>query len=198
MKTIGVTGSIASGKTEIARWFGHWGASVIDADRIGHEILRPENPAYHRLIHAFGLIILHPNGWIDRQRLGQLVFADPAKLKILNEIVHPPLVNTLENRLSKIKRSPYKAAVVVAALISEWVIESRFDFILAVTATRRERLRRLYLRGYRHREACQRLSSQLPEWEKKKRADLIIDNRGTLKAMRMKARDIWNLIMEDP
>lgn len=197
MKTIGITGSIASGKTEIAHWFGYWGASVIEADRIGHEILHPKNQVYHQLIRAFGMMILHPNGCINRRWLGQLVFANPAKLKILNEIVHPSLLRYLDNRISITKRSSHKAAVIVAALIPEWGIEGHFDVILAVTATRREKLARLYRRGFSHREAYQRLSSQLPGHAKNKRADLIIDNNGTLKAMRKKARDAWTLITED-
>src|SRR5271157_4817666 len=90
--SFGLTGGIASGKSTVARFLEALGAKVIDADRIGHELLRPSNPVYIKVVSHFGGGILKPDGEIDRGRLGAIVFADPQKLSDLSSLTHPSLI----------------------------------------------------------------------------------------------------------
>ena len=197
VKVIGLTGTIASGKSTVARWFRCWGAEVVEADRIGHVLLSSGSPARGELIRVFGKDILKKNGQISRKRLGQKVFADPKARRRLNRIVHPLLLRTLKARIERARRKGDRILVVVAALIPEWKIGSWFDGVIVVTAPREKRIQRLMDSGFTKKEAGQRLASQLPEREKCREADVIILNRGSLSALRKRAGTVWNQLRED-
>src|SRR2546425_3541913 len=98
MGYFGLTGGVASGKTTVARMFEELGAKIIDADRIGHELLRAPLPAYQEVVHRFGKEILDAGGEIHRKRLGEIVFADTEKLHELNAIVHPRIIQRVEEQ----------------------------------------------------------------------------------------------------
>lgn len=197
MKVLGLTGTIASGKSTVARWFRRWGAEVVEADHIGHVLLRSGSPAHGKLIRAFGKDILKRDGQISRKRLGQKVFADQKARRRLNRIVHPLLLRALRVRIERARRKGDRILVVVAALIPEWKIGSWFDGVIAVTAPREKRIQRLVDSGFTKKEAGQRLASQLPEREKCREADVIILNRGSLAALRKRAGTVWNKLRED-
>lgn len=197
MKVIGLTGAIASGKSTVARLFRRWGAEIVEADHIGHDLLRPDSPAYGKLAQAFGDGILDRDGRISRKRLGRIVFADPkARLK-LDRIVHPLLLSALRKRIEAARSETGGMLVVVAALIPEWGIESWFDSVIAVRTPREKRLKRLLASGFTKSEAGQRLASQLPEREKCRRADRIIENKGDLSDLRKAARLVWDKLKEE-
>lgn len=197
MKVIGLTGTIASGKSTVSRWFRSWGAEVVEADCIGHVLLRSGSPAHGKLIRAFGKDILKRNGQINRKRLGQKVFADPKYRHRLNRIVHPLLLRALRVRIERARRKEERILVVVAALIPEWKIGSWFDSVIAVTSPRKKRIQRLVESGFTKKEARQRLGSQLPERKKCREADEIIINRGSLAALRKRAGTVWDQLRED-
>jgi dephospho-CoA kinase len=197
LKVIGLTGAMASGKSTVAGRFRRWGAEVMEADRIGHDLLRPNSPAYGKLAKAFGWEIFVKGGLISRKRLGRIVFADPkARLK-LDRIVHPLLLRALRKRILEARRETGGMLVVVAALIPEWGIEDWFDGVVAVRAPLEKRLERLVDSGFTSKEARQRLASQLPERGKCRRADMIIENRGSLSDLRKEARLVWDKIKEE-
>jgi len=195
VNVIGLTGTMASGKSTVAHLFRGWGAEVVEADRLGHVLLRPESPAYRKLVKVFGRTILVRGGQISRRRLGQKVFADQKARRTLNRIVHPLLLRALKKRIEA-TRERGRMLVVVAALIPEWKIEDWFDCLIAVTAPRKDRLDRLCNLGFTRREARQRLASQLSEREKCRGANLIIENQGSLSALRKEARLAWNTLKE--
>jgi dephospho-CoA kinase len=197
VKVIGLTGTIASGKSTVSRWFRSWGAEVVEADRIGHVLLRSGSPAHGKLIRAFGKDILQKDGQINRKLLGQKVFADPKSRRRLNRIVHPLLLRALRVIIERARSKGDRILVVVAALIPEWKIGGWFDSVIAVTSPREQRIQRLMDSGFTKKEARQRLGSQLPEREKCREADVIISNRGSLSALRKKADTVWNQLRED-
>jgi dephospho-CoA kinase len=197
LKVIGLTGAVASGKSTVAAWLKRWGAEIVEADRIGHDLLRPNSPAYRKLTKAFGREILGNGGQINRKYLGRIVFADPQARRKLNRIVHPLLLKALRRKILNARRETGGMLVVVAALIPEWGIESWFDGVVAVRAPLEKRLKRLVDSGFTSKEARQRLASQLPEREKCRRADRIIENRGSLSDLRKEARFVWDKLKDE-
>jgi len=120
MGHFGLTGGVASGKSTVARVLEGLGARIIDADRVGHELLRRPHPAYQEVVRRFGSEILDPTGEIDRKRLGAVVFADPTKLRDLNAILHPPIIARVEELAAQHHaRNPGAVVVVDAALLFE-------------------------------------------------------------------------------
>ena len=182
MLRVGLTGGIACGKTTVARIFGALGCKLINADAVGHEVIRKPQPAHQEILQIFGTEILAPDGEIDRARLGKRVFASPADLARLNSIVHPRLIERLQYYTHKISE-PYPDSILVveAALIYEVGIESWFEKIVAAWCRPEQQVERLKRDlGLSEEEARQRISSQMPSPEKRRRADYLIDCSGNL------------------
>lgn len=178
--SVGLTGNIASGKSTVGSILEGLGFSVIEADRIGWELLERAD-IEKKIVSAFGNV--KRDGMIDRSKLGNMVFADETRLKTLNSIVHPPLIKELKRR---IEESAEEITVVNAALIFEWGIERWFDKIVLVTCRQEKKIERLAKKGVTRKETLQRLRSQIPESEKRARSDFIIENDGTLEELRTK------------
>ena len=175
---IGVTGNIACGKSLVTRTLGELGAETIDADQVTREVSAVSGPAYHQIIEEFGPALLLPDGTIDRRRLGEIVFADPAALARLEAIVHPPVVDTIRQRL-RTSRSP--VVVVDAIKLLESRLATECDEIWVVTCNPEQQLQRLMARnGYSREQALQRIAAQPPQAQKVALADRAIDNRGTI------------------
>ena len=175
---IGVTGNIACGKSLVTRTLGELGAETIDADQVTREVSAVSGPAYHQIIEEFGPALLLPDGTIDRRRLGEIVFADPAALARLEAIVHPPVVDTIRQRL-RTSRSP--VVVVDAIKLLESRLATECDEIWVVTCNPEQQLQRLMARnGYSREQALQRIAAQPPQAQKVALADRVIDNRGTI------------------
>ncbi|MBX7247389.1 MAG: dephospho-CoA kinase [Candidatus Sumerlaeaceae bacterium] len=176
---LGLTGSIGSGKTTVARMLQEWGgAVVIDADAIAYELQAPGGSAYNEILKAFGPDIVDGEGKIDRATLGAMVFSDPEKRKLLNSIVHP-LVRTEELRLlDKYRSEPL--VVFMVPLLYENGLESLVDRVLVVTVGDDARRQRLWERSQMPpEEISRRLAAQMPQEEKARRADFVINNGGT-------------------
>ncbi len=187
-KTVGLTGNIASGKSTVGNIFEELGFSVIEADRIGWELLERADIA-KKVIATFGNI--KSNGAIDRRRLGGMVFAHASKLKALNAIIHPPLLEELSSRIAQ---SQEEMLFVNAALIFEWGIEDWFDKIVLVTCRKEKKLERLAKKGLTREASLRRLHAQMPESSKRARSDYIIENDGTLEQLRIKTREVLALL----
>ncbi len=188
MISIGLTGNVASGKTTVAERWREAGVRVIDADRLGHEVLREDEAARSGLVEAFGEEILDRAGDIDRQALGERAFATDAGIRRLNAIVHPPLLERLRAELGRAEMEGEPLAVVDAALVFEFGLDEELDLIVLVAAPkelRAERLRRS--RGLDEGRIERIVTAQLPDAEKEAASDYVIVNDGSLEALRAAA-----------
>lgn len=175
MRIYAVVGGIAAGKTTVARALARRGGVRIDADRIGHAVLR--SPAVRRqLLARFGPGIVGAGGAIDRRRLGRRVFGHPERLRRLNAVAHPEIARRIRRRLESCARRRVRFVILDAALYFDIDLGIPVDGVLAVVAPRAVRRRRLQRRsGLSEREIERRLASQprLASWVR--RADVVLD-----------------------
>jgi dephospho-CoA kinase len=194
----GLTGGVASGKSTVAAYFQALGAYIIDADRIGHEVIEPGRPAYQEILSHFGKGILDSSGRIDRKILGPLVFANPQQLRALNAIVHPRIIarqQELANEQSQ--RNPRAVVIVDAALIFEAGIGGTLRKVMVAWCRPEQQVERLMAKaGVSLEEAERRIRSQMPVEEKRRRADYVIDCSGTLEQSRVQVDAIFAELSE--
>lgn len=188
---MGLTGGIGAGKSEVSRLLVEYGAVLIDADRIAREVVAPGTPGLAAVVEAFGPDVLTADGTLDRPRLGSIVFADPAKLAVLNSIVHP-LVGT---RSRELESAVGENAVVVhdVPLLAENALAPLYDLVVVVDtdpATQLDRLIRL--RGMTEADARARMAAQATREQRLKIADIVIDNDVPLEQLRTRVRDVWD------
>lgn len=179
MKTIGLTGGIASGKSIVSKTLKALGAVAISTDEIGHSIMEPHKPAWHDLIAYFGRGILNDDLTINRQKLGDVVFNDREKLDRLNQITHPHIMAEMRKAMQLIaSENPDGVAVVEVPLLYETHMEKLFDEVWVIWVDNDTQIKRLMDRdGIGREDALKRIESQMPLDEKARRADVLIDNR---------------------
>jgi dephospho-CoA kinase len=191
---VGLTGGIACGKTVVGEMFAARGARVIQADRIAHELMQPGGAVYKQVVLHFGREVLEPDGGINRKKLAEAAFGQPAagtsapapRVEELNRIVHPAVIAVQNEWMADIgRRDPNAIAMVEAALILEAGVAHNFDKMVVVTCSRGVRLQRFAQRlqldaGAARQEMERRMAAQMPDEEKARRADYIIDNSGSL------------------
>jgi dephospho-CoA kinase len=186
---IGLTGNIATGKSLVAQMLAELGALVIDADRVAHEVMAPDGPAYDAVIEAFGRDLLAPDGTIDRGKLGEIVFRDPKALQRLEEAVHPA---TIAEVTLRILRATEPVVVVEAIKLIEAGMHRAYDALWVVTAPRPLQIERLVNeRGLTEEAAALRVDAQPPQEDKAAVADVVIVNDGSLEALCEKVRAAW-------
>ncbi len=192
MVVIGVTGSIGSGKSRVCQILAKLGAAIIDADKLAQETYKPYSEAWHELVSAFGKDILTSDQQIDRQKLGQIVFSDPASLAQLNHIVHPKAYGMAKERIETYRRRGRKAVVLEAALLIEagWTtLVDQVWLVVASEATVVDRLKKG--KTANESEVLARLKTQMPTQEKMKYAHEVIDNDGTLEELEARVAELW-------
>ncbi|WP_071460346.1 dephospho-CoA kinase [Bacillus massilinigeriensis] len=178
---IGLTGGIASGKSTVSRLLEKRGFPIIDADIEARNAVEKGEPAYEKIVKEFGEGILHPDGNIDRAKLGSIVFYDEAKRKLLNGFVHPDVRRRMAEKRDEAIQSNAKAVVLDIPLLFESGLENMVDKILVVYVDEETQLRRLMARNnYSKEEALARIHSQMPLRDKVKLADSVIDNSRTV------------------
>ncbi|MEO3977153.1 dephospho-CoA kinase [Streptomyces sp. CAU 1734] len=190
MLSVGLTGGIGAGKSEVSRLLESYGAVLIDADKIAREVVEPGTPGLAAVVEAFGTGILRAEGTLDRPALGSLVFADPDKLAALNAIVHP----LVRARSDELERSAAPDAVVVhdVPLLAENALASLYDLVIVVDAAPETQLKRLVgLRGMQESDARARMAAQATREQRRAIADLIIDNDGPLEDLEPQVRTVW-------
>jgi len=197
MFVVGLTGGIGSGKTTFASLLSERGAQIIDADSLGRDALRPDQPAWHSVVSQFGDEILQANSLeIDRKRLASIVFSEPHKLSALNAIVHPAILKAIADHLERLAQTD-EIVVLDAALIAELGLESSLDVMVAVTAargTRKERLQRS--RGMDPLDIEARMNAQMNPGEVAARADMVVRNDDGLEALVDEADRVWNELVK--
>lgn len=180
MMRIGLTGGIASGKSTVSGWFRKHGFPVIDADLIAHQVVAPGEEGLNRVIKAFGPEIMRADGTLDRARLGSIIFQDPEKRRILNDLLHPLIRRKMREQMAACETQGHAAVILDVPLLFEGSFSGWIDRTIVVYVTRETELVRLMQRDRLPRaEALMRIEAQMPLDEKKKRADAVIDNDGT-------------------
>lgn len=192
---VGITGSIASGKSTVARRLKDKGIPVIDLDKVGHEVLRRRHQAFEPVLAAFGEGILGPDGEIDRKKLGALVFSDAEARERLNGIMHPRIRDEEARRVAAMTESGVAAVATEAALLIETGQKPRFDMMVVVGCSPEIQIARVMQRdGCTADEAQRRVAAQLSFEQKKAEADWVIDTSGekvdTLAAADLLAEEI--------
>jgi dephospho-CoA kinase len=195
---IGLTGNIATGKSLVAQILSDLGAHVIDADALVHDLERKGTPLYDSIVAEFGASILHPDGEIDRAKLGALVFSDPRALRRLEAIVHPAVGEEIEKQISNIKSqlSIGKTVIVVEAIkLIEAGLHKRCNALWVVTSRPGLQLDRLvHTRSLSETDARVRIVAQPSQSEKAALADVLIENNGSVDWLREQVLRHWKQI----
>lgn len=203
MLKVGLTGGIASGKSVVGEMFVALGAHLVQADRIAHTLMQPGEPVYNEVVGHFGREILNPDGSVNRAKLAEVAFAPAAdgdrtpRIVELNRIVHPAVIRSQDDWMQAIgQHDPQGVAIVEAALILEAGAKDHFQRLVVVTCDQEQRVARFAVRqklGYEaaRAEVERRMAAQLPEAEKIKAADFVIDNSGSLQHTREQVQQVW-------
>jgi dephospho-CoA kinase len=198
MLRVGLTGSIGVGKTFVTSVLAELGARVLDADSTAREVVAAGSPGLRAVTEAFGAEILQPDGTLDRARLGAQVFADEKKRLLLNSILHPFIIAAQDERLRRWEAEDARGlAVVDAALMIESGGYSRFDKLIVVHCRPEIQLERLMARNAISREeALKRINSQMPQEEKLRYADFLIDTSSGFEDTRRQTAEVYRQLQE--
>ncbi len=188
MLKVGLTGGIAVGKSVVGEMFRAQGAHIIQADEIAHQLMQPDETVYQEVVGHFGAGILNPDGSVNRPRLAEEAFGaagKPSRVQELNQILHPAVIRRQEEWMEQVgRRDPHAIALVEAALILEAGAAGRFDRLVVVTCRPEQRIQRWAHRlkvdeETARREVTRRMTAQLPDEQKIRAADYLIDNSGS-------------------
>lgn len=195
----GLTGGVASGKSTVARYFASQGVAVIDADELAREVVNPGSPALQEIAAAFGPELIGANGELDRRRLGQRIFPNPALREQLNAIVHPRVAALFQQRVSDLKAQGVPLACYDVPLLFERNLQSNLRPVVVVTTPYDLQLARLMTRNsLPSEEAAARIAAQMPLKEKTTQADYVIDNSGSLEETTRQAAQVLAKIRQGP
>jgi dephospho-CoA kinase len=203
---LGLTGGIASGKSVVGEMFAKRGAHLIQSDAIAHALMVPCLAVYEEVVRRFGREILNPDGTVSRSRLAEAAFGKPGgappRVQELNEIVHPAVITRENEWMDEIgRRDPNAIAIVEAALILEAGAGDRFDRLIVVTCHPEQRIQRLARRlgiseDAARAEVTRRMAAQIPDQEKIKAADFVIDNSASLAATEQQVQRVFAALRE--
>lgn len=194
---LGLTGSIATGKSTVSAMLRQKGALIIDADQAAREVVKPESEGLKRIVAHFGEEMLNDEGKLDRARLGTVIFQDPLKRKKLNQLLHPLIVQTMQLQTDAIRKRDQQALIIWdVPLLIEGNLTPCVEAVILVYVPREIQLERLMKRNsLSKREAMNRIEAQMDIEEKRKFADYIIDNRGTLSDTERQVDQLWNYLI---
>jgi len=199
LPVFGLAGSIASGKTTLARELERLGAVVMDADRVGHSVLRRGNPAWRRVRAQFGRAVAPADGPVDRARLGAVVFGDAAARRRLEGILHPAIESALRARVRRVARDGFAIVVIEAALLPESGLDLALDGLAVVVSSRAAQIERLARdRGMDRAEARRRIAAQWAAGRKAARATWVVPNDGSPSDLARAASRLWSAMRSHP
>lgn len=194
---IGLTGGIGSGKSVVGRMLAELGAHVIDTDKVGHRVYTPGSEGFHRIVETFGRSVVAPDGTIDRKKLGAIVFADPERRAALNAIVHPLIFGEIMREIAERRNAGFAGPIVLEAPI---LVEAKgtglVDQIWVVTAPKGAvRTRLAKDRAMTGDEIDARVAAQLDDAERRRHADVVIENDGDLASLRKVVEAAWKTLL---
>ncbi len=174
---VGLTGGVATGKSTVAKMLERCGAFVIDADALAHQVMEPGKPAWRAIVKTFGKTVVHPDRTINRPALGAMVFRNRAKLRLLEQIIHPRVARE-QAKLTRLacRQDPKAVVIYDVPLLYEAGIDARVDKVIVVTVDRETQISRLKKRnGLTRTEALRRIRNQWPLRNKVAAADYVLD-----------------------
>jgi dephospho-CoA kinase len=199
MLRVGLTGGIGSGKSEVSRRLAAHGAVLVDADVAAREVVEPGTPGLGEIVAVFGPAVLRPDGSLDRERLGQLVFADPDLRAKLNAIVHP----LVHERMRQVEREGVRSAgpdaIVVhdIPLLAESGLAAGYDVVVVVDAPESVQVERLAAsRGMSPEHARERMAAQASREQRLAVADIVIGNSGSLDDLDRRVDEVWSQLRD--
>ena len=191
MYTIGLTGGIGTGKSEVLGILHDLGASTVQADLLAHEIYSPGKPAWQDIIHTFGSEILTAEQQINRKKLGEIVFADKNKLSKLNQIVHPRIFEHLKELIEKQEMAGVRLLVIEAAILIEAEWTEIVDSVWVVKASKSIIIDRLKGKTtLSEKQITQRINAQISDAKRQEKANEIITNNGDKSELRDQVRKL--------
>ncbi len=199
MLVIGLTGNIGTGKSTVAQILRKLGVEVIDADKLGHQLLKPHTTAWRKIVDAFGAEVMRGEE-IDRGKLAKIVFADAERLANLNNILHPGIYRLVQERIKAFRKQGAKAVVVEAPLLIEAGWTPLFDRVWATTAPDDVVVGRLTSqKGLARKDILSRMGRQMPQAEKTAQAEVVINTDCTPDELEAKVKNLWqNLLAGRP
>ncbi len=198
---VGLTGGIASGKSEVDRELERLGLPVVDADALARQVVEPGTLTYETLVRRFGDCVLDEHRCVDRAALASIVFGDEEKLVLLNSITHPAIFQEMMRRVAEraetLGDGEVPAIVLDAALIVDVGVTGVFDLIVVVIADEETRVRRMTSeRGMAEAEARERIAAQAPDSERQSTADIVIENDSTIEELHRRVSEAFERIAE--
>jgi dephospho-CoA kinase len=197
---VGLTGGIACGKSHVSRFLSRLGSLVLDADQVARQVVQPGYPAYRKIIACFGTQVIQLSGELNRRLLASIIFADPAARKMLNEIVHPEVAQSVDAWLQSNECCcPPNPLFVEAALLVENGRHQKFDYLVVAHCSSETQIQRIMKRDTVDREmAEQRLRAQMPMEEKKRIADFLVDTSGPYRQTQSRILEIYSHLQRLP
>jgi len=198
MHVIGLTGGIGSGKSSVAAILKEQGAEILNADLVGHEAYQPGRPAYDDIVAEFGQDVVAEDGTIDRQKLGPIVFADPARLERLNAITHPRMKEMMREKLRELEEQGVDTVVLEAALLFDAKWEDLTDEVWCTAVDAETAAQRTSERsGIPVEQVLERIQkAQMASDERIKRSDVIIGTSGTMDDTRRRTLEAWQKLKQ--
>jgi dephospho-CoA kinase len=198
MKVIGLTGGIGSGKSTVSQYLAELGATIIDADKVGHEALTRAD-IKQEIVTSFGSEVLGTDGEIDRKKLGPIVFSNPEALTKLNHIMHRRMRTMMEDKIAQYRRQGATVVVMEAAVLLEtdadW--DKMVDEIWVTVSREATVLKRMKdQRGMTEEQTKARIQSQLSNEERIKHASVVIHNDGNLDEVKLKIKELWKKVID--
>jgi dephospho-CoA kinase len=205
---VGLTGGMASGKSVVGEMLASMGAHVVQADILAHELMQPGQSVYDEVVRRFGHGILDADGRVNRARLAEAAFGDPAsgrasRIEELNQVVHPAVIKRQDEWMAEIgRREPEAVTVVEAALILEAGAAERFDRLMVVTCRPEQRIRRWARKKKMDEESARgevsrRMAGQIPDEKKIEAADYVIDNSGSLDDTKRQVSELFAKLRDE-
>jgi dephospho-CoA kinase len=197
MLSVALTGNIASGKSSVSKLLSAWGAVVIDADRIVHELQRPGTDIFRAIVDRFGLGVLASDGTLDRRVLRERVFGYPDELEALNAIVHPAVAAERDRQAKAAHAQGASIVVNDIPLLFETTGPARFDAVILVDAPGAVRLERLMaMRGLTREVAEAMIAAQAPAGPKRARSTFVIENDADFDVLERRTREVWAALQD--
>lgn len=193
MKIIGLTGSIGSGKSTVSKQFKSRGIAVIDADQIAHDIVVPPSPLFKQIADYFGDDVFWPDGSLNRSALGVRIFSNPADKRALESILHPAIDREMHSQIDQLQKAHCPVVILDIPLLFETGKSQMCDQIWLVIADDDKRMARVMARDGLSLECARaRDLNQMPQTEKKRRADVWIDNNYLLEDLSHQVEELYH------